>query len=66
MKSWPFTIAEMGLPNIFPDVIPKEKDPLEYPEEVGEDYEEEPSEYDLNSRHSLCFYFHIWESCQRI
>ena len=44
LKSWQFTIAEMGLPNRFPDVIPKEKHPLEYPEEVGEDYEELPIE----------------------
>ncbi len=31
----------MGMPDIFPNVIPKEKEPLEYPDGMGEDYEEE-------------------------
>jgi len=55
LKSWQFTIAEMGLPNIFPDVIPKEKHPLEYPGEVGEDYEEEYEEYASVTRPFLFF-----------
>ena len=43
MKSWQST-TEMGMPDIFPDVIPKEKQPLEYPEGMGEDYEDEYEE----------------------
>ena len=56
MKSWN-TITEMGMPSIFPDVIPKEKDPLEYPEGMGEDYEEECEEYASVTRPFLFFSF---------
>jgi hypothetical protein len=47
----------MGMPSIFPDVIPKEKDPLEYPEGMGEDYEEEYEEYASVARPFLFFSF---------
>ncbi len=55
MKSWQFTITEMELPSMFPDVIPKEKDPLEYPEGMGEYYEEGYEEYASVARPFLFF-----------
>ena len=41
MASLELMVSEMDLPDLLPDIIPKERKPLDYPEEPDIEFEEE-------------------------